>query len=310
MVINNHSKIEKPIFIVGVPRSGTTLLYSLLGQHSDLGWFSNHTSKKFFNENYLKSIYLRRRIFGLRKMPHPVDTFTLRFFSTIESPTENWDLWEMVFNGDWDCKISEKNLEVIKKKIIETLRISKKKRFLSKAPRNSIKIPLINKVFPDSKFIHIIRDGRAVVNSMINKAKENPSGYFGIPLKTQEKNDMNQIEKHSIQWKQVIEEIRKSSKNLMENQYFEIRYEDLIKNTKKCLDEITKFCELPCFNFVYIKNGVRYNTEDKDPYGWELMDIQNIKNRNTRPFGRVERDIKNSEIEKYVYKTLMELNYA
>ena len=145
---------------------------------------------------------------------------------------------------------------------------------------------------------------------MILKAKENPSGYFGIPLKTQEQNDMNQIEKHSIQWKQVIEEIRKSSKNLMENQYFEIRYEDLIKNTKKCLDEITKFCELPCFNFVFRKNDVLYNSEGKEPFGWELMDIPNIANRNITPFDGVKSNKKNSEIEKYVYKTLMELNYA
>jgi len=306
-----QSKIEKPIFIVGVPRSGTTLLYALLGQHPDLGWFSNRTSKKFFNENYLRSIYLRRRIFGLRKIPHPVDTFTLRFFSTIESPTENWPLWDMAFNGDWDCKISDKNLEVIKNEIFETLRKKKKKRFLSKSPRNSIKIPLINKAFPNSKFIHIIRDGRAVVNSMMNKAKENPSGYFGIPLRSYEEKEMTQIEKHSIQWKQVIEEIRKASKNLMKNQFLEIKYEELVTNTEDCLNKITSFCELPSFSFVFRKDdGVINNREGKDPFGWELMDIPNITNRNITPFDGVKSNKKNSEIEKYVYKTLMELNYA
>jgi len=36
-------EITKPIFIVGVPRSGTTLLYHLLGQHPSLAWFSKNT---------------------------------------------------------------------------------------------------------------------------------------------------------------------------------------------------------------------------------------------------------------------------
>ena len=297
------SKIEKPIFIIGAPRSGTQLLYVLLGQHSDLGWFSTSTGKKFFSDDYLRSIYLRRRIFGLRKIPHPIDNFTLRFFSTIEPPTENGPIWDMVFEGNWDAKISKKNLEIVKNEINEILQNKKKKRFLSKYPRNSIKISLINKAFPNSKFVHIIRDGRAVVNSMIQRSKENPSGYFGIPLKPSEKKEMNQIEKHALQWTQVIEEIRNASKNLMKNQYFEIKYEDLVRNTEECLNQITSFCELPSFNFVFRKDNVIRNSADKEPFGWELMDIPNIQNRN------VTHD-NDPEFEKYLSKTLRELNYA
>jgi len=34
-------KILKPIFIIGVPRSGTTILYRTLCLHPDVAWFSH-----------------------------------------------------------------------------------------------------------------------------------------------------------------------------------------------------------------------------------------------------------------------------
>ena len=54
--ISEKLEIIKPIFIVGVPRSGTTLMYRLLGQHPSLAWFSTNTLKKFLTEDYLQAI--------------------------------------------------------------------------------------------------------------------------------------------------------------------------------------------------------------------------------------------------------------
>ena len=36
-----QSKVKKPIFIIGVPRSGTTFLHSILCAHKDLAWVSD-----------------------------------------------------------------------------------------------------------------------------------------------------------------------------------------------------------------------------------------------------------------------------
>jgi len=234
-------EIKKPIFIVGVPRSGTTLFYRLLAQHPDVGWFSKRTVQKFLVPEYFQFMSLRRRIFDMRKIPHPIEAFNDVYFTTAEIALELGFLWDATFPGGWNCQISEENLSVLKKTILETLSQQNKKRFLSKFPKNAIRIPYLSKIFPGSKFIHIIRDPRAVVNSMLKRSKESFSGYFGIPLKEPNQSKKDVVEKHSLQWKQVIEEIRRASKNLENENFLEIRYEDLVSSTDENLKTITEF---------------------------------------------------------------------
>jgi len=295
-------ELEKPIFIVGAPRSGTNLLYRLLAQHSSLGWFSNHTVKKFLSPEFLRISQIRRRIFNLRKIYFPRYEYNEEFFSTIESPLEGGDLWNFAIKGDWNPKIMDRRLDYVKLTIIETLIEQNKKRFLSKFPRNSIRIPQLNSKFPDSKFIHIIRDGRAVINSMLERAKENPSGYFGIPLKNSENKKLNSIEKHASQWIEIINEIRSSANQLKKNQYLEVKYEDLINEPKLILNKITKFCELPTFNYSFIIYDKSSNSQNKNKSDNKFIALIKISNKN--------RHYKNEKkITKIISNTLSELNY-
>src|SRR5215203_5147360 len=55
----DNKKVTKPIFIVGAPRSGTTLLYQMLCNHRDLS---------FFTHNMLRAgVYRSGKILGYRK---------------------------------------------------------------------------------------------------------------------------------------------------------------------------------------------------------------------------------------------------
>jgi len=305
-------ELDRPIFIVGAPRSGTTLLYHLLGQNPDLGWFSKRTFKKFFTKEDFQSIHLRRRIFEMRDFSYNPGKFDYKFFSTVETPVEAGELWDMVFKGNWVPRYSKDDLAFFKKIIIETLSEQKKKRFLSKFPRNSIRMPTLNDCFPNSKFINILRDGRAVVNSMIRRADENPSGYFGIPLKKSKsmKNlfkmtgnkEEKKIHQHATQWKHVVEEMDNTSKKLKKNQFLTIRYEDLVSNTEDVINQVTKFCELPSYDYAFIKDGKGVNIADKDIMSWEMMRIRRIESRNKSH----END---KIIEKYLGASLKEHGY-
>ncbi len=269
-------EIDQPIFIVGVPRSGTTMLMSILSQHPDLGWFSSKDLKNIFTKEFKKFAYLRRRIFDMRDFPFGKDEFNKTYFSTRVYPVEFGLIWDSTFQEFWNPKISTEYLNLLKKTIIDIIKKNKKKKFISKVPRNSIRISSINKVFSNPKFIHIIRDPRDVVNSMIKRAKEYPTGYFGIPLRNYPKETDSTI-LHSLQWAQVIKEIKNSANNLNSNQYLEVYYKEFVEEPERKLKEITEFCNLSPYDFLYEKDGKLFNKEGKDTKSLEFRRIRSLK---------------------------------
>ena len=75
------TEIDKPIFIVGSPRSGTSIFFSKMCQHPDLAYFT-YTSKKF-----PRSVLLTRLISPFR---HNHD------------PTEGKKIWGKFVRGEDD----------------------------------------------------------------------------------------------------------------------------------------------------------------------------------------------------------------
>ena len=60
-------RIDRPIFIVGPHRSGTTLLYRLMAQHPEVGFF-NMLNKRLPNHPRLASL-----LTGIVKPDYPVE---------------------------------------------------------------------------------------------------------------------------------------------------------------------------------------------------------------------------------------------
>jgi hypothetical protein len=72
-------KIDRPIFIVGAPRSGTNIFYRTLARHPDLAWISNITKK------VPSSLWLTRLIM---------------LFRHDHRPTEANNVWQKFTRGD------------------------------------------------------------------------------------------------------------------------------------------------------------------------------------------------------------------
>ena len=103
------------------------------------------------------------------------------------------------------------------------------KRFLNKNTRNCRRIRFLNKVFPDAKFIHIVRDGRAVVASLINvKFWKNlvPWILRGSTGAVNGNPDADEIELASYLWKAEIRQIYRDIKEIPSHRFYEITYEN------------------------------------------------------------------------------------
>jgi hypothetical protein len=116
-------------FIIGSPRSGTTILGTCLNQHSEIA----HFYEPYFIWDFFTG-------------PHDND---------IRSPE---DLTKTAI-----CFI-RRNFQTFSKK-------TKKPLVVDKSPENCFRIPFLYRVYPDAKWIHLIRDGRDVTLSISKEWK-------------------------------------------------------------------------------------------------------------------------------------------
>ncbi|MCC6546268.1 sulfotransferase [Candidatus Sumerlaeota bacterium] len=119
---------DRPIFILGAPRSGTTTLFHLLSHHAQLGslWREGHDL--------------------WRKHHHP-----------------RRNGWTSDKVGAGAINDAERSFvrRYLRAHFPET-------RFVEKTPENCLRIPYLLELFPDAMFVIIRRDPRAVVSSLIN----------------------------------------------------------------------------------------------------------------------------------------------
>ncbi len=148
--------MKSPIFIVGANRSGTTLLRLILNAHSNIA----------IPEEVL---YFRSQI-----GPYQIDDWAAASITIEEYKEIVAEFIRRVEIPDLDklevAKLLEgmpKNLRSPYKGLMEYwTRTQEKIRWGEKTPGNLFYSDIINEMFPDAKFIHMVRDPRAGVFSM------------------------------------------------------------------------------------------------------------------------------------------------
>lgn len=99
---------------------------------------------------------------------------------------------------------------------------------LEKVPAYCLQIPLIERIFPSAKFIHVIRDGRDVACSL--KAASKTWGHLWAPAEIREAAKM---------WVTYVSTARGA--RAFEGTYIEVRFEDLLSNCSQQLLKIFGF---------------------------------------------------------------------
>lgn len=111
-------------FIVGSPRSGTTVLGEILDLHPQIAhWYEPY----FVYDRYFRFAEDDRR--------------------TASDATQEVT-------------------DYLRREVIAFQNFKKGSIVIDKSPRNSLKIPFLRKIFPEAKFVHLLRDGRDVTLSL------------------------------------------------------------------------------------------------------------------------------------------------
>jgi len=231
-------KVEKPVFILGTGRSGTTLLGMLLSMHRDVG---------FLNE------------------PKAIWHSIFPFEDVVGSYTESVAFYRLA-----SPQAHHINVKDAHKIYGFYLRMLGKKRVVDKYPELTFRHGFVEHLFPDAKFIFIARNGFDTSVSIHQWSKENGKSESGIIEdwwgKNQRKwnlliddvlcyddelgmhvDEFRTIEDHqnrgAVEWYLSMKEglqLCATRKN-----FLMIRFEDLTSNPASSLRRVLDFMELP-----------------------------------------------------------------
>jgi omega-hydroxy-beta-dihydromenaquinone-9 sulfotransferase len=278
--IKFHGKIKKttiekpPVFIIGHWRSGTTLLHQLIAL--DDQFTTPSVVQTIIPEHFLFSTKYYVPLL-LRMMPskRPMDEIEMKPFDPMEdefglvkmgsvSPFEKliFPSKKVKFLSDIKEFLPEgKKLEKWKKNLktfLKKITFLTKKQIVLKNPFHTPRMELLSEIFPGARFIHIIRHPYKVIPSSINMwdivARENclKGGW--------ERPTIEEISEILYKFWQYIDE---NKSKLSENEFSEIRFEDLeidpVKEIKRIYKELN-------FNFSieFEKRILQFMEDNKD----------------------------------------------
>ena len=208
-----------PFFIIGSGRSGNTLLRSILSGNSDISippesYRLPFAIKKFhiFNNRNWEDVVSQ----VLKEFEDCKEFYTWEInIKDVQKRLENIEDSKRTLSNIFDelfCTYAEKHSP-------------KSKIWGDKTPMNTLYLDWIGPVFSNSKFIHIIRDGRDVASSYLKMER------------------YDNILEAANRWINSIDLAQSFGSKIKDN-YMEIRYEDLVTSPKDVIKNTCDFLDI------------------------------------------------------------------
>jgi hypothetical protein len=240
--------VTKPIIIVGTGRCGSTVFHRLLATHPQLMWLSGFTL-----------LYPRRPVWNKWAVTAMGNPLLRRLFGGKIRPGEGYTFWDTYTYGFSEpCRDLVRSdvtprVKMQVRKAFEPMITSKRNRLLLKITGWS-RIGFLNEIFEDAKFIHIVRDGRAVASSLMHvpfwRGWYGPQGWRAGLLSpedqaTWESYDRSFAALAGLEWRIQMRAMEAARRQLDPKQFFEIKYETFCEHPLETYRRVLEFVELP-----------------------------------------------------------------
>lgn len=238
-LLNRNTKEESPpLFIIGAPRSGTTLTYQLVTQYFDVGYFCTPFNYFYGIPNILS--YLLKPL-----MQQPPSTYESHYgkIEGLLSPAEPANFWFRWFprDGAQGHYISADEIDIYDQKILHDIVYSIssvfKKPMVFKNVYLTMAAGALAQIFPEARFLLVRRNMLNIVQSML-KAREYHSRMQWWSVKPPE---YKTLLNHPL-WKQATYQVfmsdmtaQKELSQYAPERFQIIQYEDLCSRPKMWL---------------------------------------------------------------------------
>ncbi|MEQ8525113.1 sulfotransferase [Gracilimonas sp.] len=263
----------KPVWIIGAPRSGTTLTYQLFCSFFKTSYLTNRVAERYrialisrFFERIFFSKSLNPKSFKSKfgkthspNDPHEGGAFFYQFFPVEEPSAESLGI----------------NKRKKFRKLIQRLAYPSEL-FVSKNTVHSLRIKALADAFPESQFIWVTRDKADTAYSILKarvSQKIDTKEWWGVkPPGWQER--IGLTEKKRVLW-QISEVETIIEKDLMKTNrpFFKVSYKDVCEKPHKVMNEIAK--EFGLNDYIskdddFIPDSFNYSTSPKDSLAEEI----------------------------------------
>lgn len=270
--------MDSPLFIVGHWRAGTTHLGNILSKSPQFGFVSPVATGlpwnllligKWFRPILERTLPSDRLIDKVQVKPDSPqeDEFGIANMQTISFAHGLYfpENFEKSFNkgvfleGASEVEI-QKWIEMHQYFLKKVHLDQNKKRLIIRNPAYSTRIPLLKKIWPGAKFIHIYRNPYRVFHSMRN--------YFHklFPALSLQSYDHLDIDRLILQtYTRLMNQLLVDSENLSNDEFIEIRYEDIDTDA------------LPVIKSIYDRFDLSGFKSDKEYFANYLNSIKRYK---------------------------------
>lgn len=239
------------VFMVGTGRSGSSFLHEVLVRHPEAGFVSNIDDRlpalnllgrwnNQLHRHLPPSLTTKGRVRfapseGYRLLAHRVSPVLGR------SPRD-------LTAGDVTPWLAER----LSRFFTERIEAQASTSFIHKLtgwPR----VGFMHHAFPDARFIHIVRDGRAVANSFLQmpwwSEYQGPPGWRWGPLPAPyhaewERSGRSFVVLAGITWKLLIDASSAAQAAVPASQWMEVRYEDVLADPRPHVERMVRFTGL------------------------------------------------------------------
>ena len=212
-------KSTAPVFVLGCPRSGTTVLYHMLLSAGDFAVY--RAESNVFN-------LLVPRFRGMRSAADRRDLMEVWLKSKLFR-VSGLDAREINARIVDECHGGGDFLRTVMQEVARKQGV---RRWADCTPDHLLYMEEIKRQIPDALFIHIIRDGRDVALSYVKQGWSHPLPW-----------DRNEsLGVAGLFWEWIVRKGREQGERLGED-YQEVRFEELITNPREALKQLGLFID-------------------------------------------------------------------